>query len=67
MELKIVIIVVVVLLLILFLIYNYLVKLSNRCNNAWSNIDNQLKRRIDLAKAVFKGIIAFINLAHNHG
>ena len=43
MELKIVIIVVVVLLLILFLIYNYLVKLSNR-----SNIDNQLKRRIDL-------------------
>ena len=48
MELKIVIIIVVVLLLILFLIYNYLVKLSNRCNNAWSNIDNQLKRRIDL-------------------
>ena len=48
MEFKIVIIVVVVLLLILFLIYNYLVKLSNRCNNAWSNIDNQLKRRIDL-------------------
>ena len=46
MEFKIIIIVVVVLLLILFLIYNYLVKLSNRCNNAWSNIDNQLKRRI---------------------
>ena len=48
MDFKIVIIIVIVLLLILFLIYNYLVKLSNRCNNAWSNIDNQLKRRIDL-------------------
>ena len=48
MDFRIVIIIVIVLLLILFLIYNYLVKLSNRCNNAWSNIDNQLKRRIDL-------------------
>ena len=48
MDFRIVIIIVIVLLLILFLIYNYLVKLSNRCNNAWSNSDNQLKRRIDL-------------------
>lgn len=42
------IIIIVVLILILFLIYNYLVGLNNRCNNAWSNIDNQLKRRKDL-------------------
>lgn len=48
MDFKIIIFVVVLLILILFLIYNYLVKLNNRCNNAWSNIDNQLKRRVDL-------------------
>ncbi len=42
-----IIILVVIILGIIFL-YNYLVKLNIRCQNAWSQIDNQLKRRADL-------------------
>lgn len=42
-----IIILVVIVLGIIFL-YNYLVKLNIRCQNAWSQIDNQLKRRADL-------------------
>ena len=42
------IIIVVILLLIIILLYNYLVKMNIRCQNAWSQIDNQLKRRADL-------------------
>lgn len=34
--------------IVIILIYNYLVKMNIRCNNAWSQIDNQLKRRADL-------------------
>ena len=43
-------IVVVVVLLILYVIvtYNGLVKLRNRVENAWAQIDVQLKRRFDL-------------------
>lgn len=37
--------IIVVLIIILF---NHIVGLNNRCNNAWSGIDNQLKRRVDL-------------------
>lgn len=40
--------VVIVFLLLIIILYNYLVKLNIRCNNAWSQIDNQLKRRSDL-------------------
>ena len=29
-------------------LYNYLVRLNIRCQNAWSQFDNQLKRRFDL-------------------
>lgn len=36
------------LILIIIFIYNHLVKLNLRCNNAWAGIDNQLKRRADL-------------------
>ena len=41
------IIVGIILLLIVFL-YNHLIQLNIRCQNAWSQIDNQLKRRTDL-------------------
>lgn len=41
-------IVVIVLIILLIILYNYLVRLNIRCNNAWSQIDNQLKRRADL-------------------
>jgi len=44
----IVIIIIVILLLALILLYNHLVSLNIRCKNAWSQIDNQLKRRYDL-------------------
>src|SRR3954452_1406720 len=45
-----IVIVVVVVLLILYVIatYNGLVKLRNRVQNAWAQIDVQLKRRLDL-------------------
>ncbi len=36
-----------IIILIIFL-YNRIVTLNVRCNNAWANIDNQLKRRKDL-------------------
>ena len=44
----IVIIIVVIVLLAIILIYNHLVTLNIRTKNAWSQIDNQLKRRADL-------------------
>ena len=42
------IIVIVIIILLIILLYNYLVRLNIRCQNAWSQIDNQLKRRYDL-------------------
>ena len=42
-----IVILIVILLGIIFL-YNYLVRLNIRFQNAWSQIDNQLKRRADL-------------------
>ncbi|HEY8217200.1 MAG TPA: LemA family protein, partial [Acidimicrobiia bacterium] len=44
----IIVVVVVVLLLIVALMYNSLVRARNRVDNAWSQIDVQLKRRYDL-------------------
>lgn len=41
-------IVMIVFIVIIVFIYNHLVKLNIRCKNAWSGIDNQLKRRADL-------------------
>lgn len=46
--LTILIIVVVALVLSIILMYNGLVRLRNRIDNAWSQIDVQLKRRVDL-------------------
>lgn len=37
-----------IIIVILILIYNHIVSLNVRCNNAWASIDNQLKRRADL-------------------
>lgn len=56
-----IIIIIIIVLLIVFL-YNYLVKLNIRCQNAWSQIDNQLKRRYDLIPnlvEVTKGYAAY--------
>ncbi len=43
-----IVVVAVVLVLVLFYYYNKIVVLSNQIDNAWSQIDVQLKRRIDL-------------------
>ncbi len=43
-----IILIIVILLVLIIFLYNYLVKLNIRCQNAWSQIDNQLKRRYDL-------------------
>ena len=43
-----VVIILVVLLLLCFILYNRIIKLKLRCENAWASIDNQLKRRNDL-------------------
>ena len=38
-----VIIILVVIIILIVILYNYLVGLNIRCQNAWSQIDNQLK------------------------
>lgn len=45
---KIFLCILIVLVLIIIYIYNKLIKLNLRCNNAYASIDNQLKRRADL-------------------
>ncbi len=45
---KIALIIIVIIVILIIILYNYLVKLNIRCKNAWSQIDNQLKRRADL-------------------
>ena len=41
-------IVITVIVFFIIILYNHLVRLNIRCKNAWSQIDNQLKRRFDL-------------------
>lgn len=41
-------IIIIALIVLVFALYNYIVKLNLRCDNAYAQIDNQLKRRIDL-------------------
>lgn len=43
-----ILLIIVIIIILLVILYNYLVRLNIRCNNAWSQIDNQLKRRADL-------------------
>ena len=57
-----IILIIVILLVLIIFLYNYLVKLNIRCQNAWSQIDNQLKRRYDLIPnlvEVTKGYAAY--------
>jgi LemA protein len=39
---------IIILALVFILIYNKLVSISNQCDEAWSNVDTELKRRYDL-------------------
>ena len=43
-----IVVVVVILAIVLIALYNNLVQLRNRVDNAWSQIDVQLQRRLDL-------------------
>lgn len=45
---KLIIIILVILIVLIILLYNDLIKSKLRCQNAFSSIDNQLKRRFDL-------------------
>lgn len=45
---EIAIIILVILIIIIIIMYNRLIKINLRCQNAWASIDNQLKRRADL-------------------
>ena len=65
--LPLIIIIVVVVLLILFFIaqYNGLVRLRNRIDNAWSQIDVQLKRRHDLIPNLIETVKGYA--AHEQG
>ncbi len=47
-NMKWVLLIIIILVVLIIILYNYLVRLNIRCNNAWSQIDNQLKRRADL-------------------
>ena len=58
-------VVVVLLVLIFIVIYNSLVRLRNRIDNAWSQIDVQLKRRYDLIPNLVESVKGYA--AHEKG
>lgn len=62
-----VIIIIVVVLLLLFFVYQYngLIRLRNRVDNAWSQIDVQLKRRHDLIPNLIETVKGYA--AHEQG
>ncbi len=43
-----ILVVIAIILVLIIALYNHLIRLNIRCKNAWSQIDNQLKRRADL-------------------
>ena len=59
------IVVVVVLGLVLVAMYNRLVSLRNRCENAWSQVDVQLRRRYDLIPNLVETVKGYA--AHEQG
>jgi LemA protein len=61
----IIIAVVVVLLLILVGMYNKLVRLRNRCQNAWAQVDVQLRKRYDLIPNLVEAVKGYA--AHERG
>ena len=67
MTIAIIVIVVVVVLLLLYVIatYNGLVRLRNRVENAWAQIDVQLKRRLDLIPNLVETVKGYA--AHERG
>ena len=54
MVIPIIVIVIVVICIVVVAMYNNLVSLRQRVQNAWSQIDVQLKRRFDLIPDVYK-------------
>jgi len=61
----IVIVILVVLVLWFILAYNSFVRLKNRINNAWSQIDVQLKRRFDLIPNLMESVKGYMK--HERG
>jgi LemA protein len=52
---------VVVPLIAVAVIYNRLVRLRNHCDEAWSNVDTELKRRYDLVPNLVRTVQAYAN------
>jgi LemA protein len=59
------VVIVIVLVAILVAMYNKLVRLRNRCENAWAQVDVQLRRRYDLIPNLVEAVKGYA--AHERG